>query len=100
MRALIDTGVPVSWHPLIQAPGGYRQTCSSEALRAALATSRDVEPLLNALHAPVDHDTVVVHLTPEHWPGFIEPGKRMVGYTTGRRTGCPLIGRDFSPATT
>jgi len=81
IRALLQAGVPVTWHPRVMVQGRYVPATDPAQVRAALATMSSMEDLFAAFRAPVDYDTVVVHLTPEHWPAAREPGKRMVGYS-------------------
>ena len=79
LRGLLRAGVPVTWHPLVAGPQGYRpfggETSGDGLLDAALR--RDVA-----------YETVLLHTTPEHYPVWRrrEPGKRLVGYTTWETT--------------
>lgn len=90
IRALSRAGIPITWHPLIMTRSGYRPATEAAGVEAALATMSDVRDLTALFHAPVDYDTVIVHLTPEHWPGTREPGKRMIGYTVWETDTLPL----------
>lgn len=90
IRALLGAGVPVTWHPRVMVDGLYTPASGVGQARAALATVSGIEDLYAAFHAPVDYDTVLVHLTPEHWPAAREPGKRTVGYSVWETDRLPL----------
>jgi len=90
IRALHRAGVDVTWHPKVMRAGHYRQPDNIDQVLAALASLRDTSDLSDMYHAPVEYDTVIVHLTPEHWPAAIEPGKRMIGYTVWETDRTPL----------
>ncbi|MDZ7839255.1 MAG: hypothetical protein U5R46_00310 [Gammaproteobacteria bacterium] len=90
IRTLLAAGVPVTWHPRVMIDGLYTPAGNVEQVRAALATVPGMEDLYAAFRAPVDYDTVVVHLTPEHWPAAREAGRRMVGYSVWETDRLPL----------
>lgn len=90
IRALRRAGVPVSWHPRVMIHGRYVPADHVEQARDALAGVSGIEDLYAAFHAPVDYDTVLVHMTPEHWPAAREPGRRMVGYSVWETDRLPL----------
>jgi glycosyltransferase involved in cell wall biosynthesis len=90
IRALRSAGVPVTWHPRVYSPTGYRPATRVEEARSGLTSVTGIDNLYDAFHAPVEYDTVVVHMTPEYWPGVIEPGKRMVGYSVWETDRLPL----------
>lgn len=81
IRALLEAGVPVTWHPWIMSEGRYQPAADLEQAVATLAALADTGDLRSAFRASIEYDTVIVHMTPEHWPAMIEPGKRMVGYS-------------------
>ncbi|HSH41781.1 MAG TPA: hypothetical protein VK973_06615 [Arenicellales bacterium] len=89
-RALLACGVPLTWHPMVWTSAGYVPAVDAGQARAALQTVSGIDDLHAAFHAPVEYDTVVVHMTPEHWPGAREPGKRMIGYTVWETDRLPL----------
>ena len=99
VRALVNTGVPVQWIPLLWQPGN-RPPLRLDT-HAALATPfvqanqtqqawQDLPALLRATEAPVDADTVIVHTVPEFWPALREPGRRNIGHTVWETTRLPL----------
>jgi len=90
IRALQAAGVPVSWHPLVMTGQGYRYATDPDQVRPALSALPDSGPLIEACHARCRYDTVVVHAPPEHWPGALEAGRRMVGYTVWETDRLPL----------
>ncbi len=90
VRALIAEGVPVTWHPLIFDRGRYLPAPNVDAAMAAMTAPCNDEALRAAFRAPLDYDTVLAHVTPEHWPGAIETGKRMIGYTVWETDALPL----------
>lgn len=90
IRALREAGVPVTWHPRVMSHGRYVPAGDVGQAREALASVSGIADLCAAFHAPVDYDTVLVHMTPEHWPAAREPGKRMVGYSVWETDRLPL----------
>lgn len=90
IRALLGAGLPVTWHPRVMIDGYYLPARSVDQAAAAFTSLPDIGDLLSTFHAPVEYDTIVVHLTPEHWPAHIEPDKRMVGYTVWETDRLPL----------
>lgn len=90
IEALLKAGIPVTWHPWVMVDGCYRPAVDVEQARTALSSMPDTRALRAAFHAPIDYDTVIVHMTPEHWPALVEPGKRMVGYTVWETDRLPL----------
>jgi glycosyltransferase involved in cell wall biosynthesis len=90
IRALMRAGIPVTWHPKVMVRGLYRPAVDVSQAQAAFSTMPDMRDLCAAFHAPVDYDTVIVHLTPEHWPGALEPDKRMVGFSVWETDRLPL----------
>jgi len=90
IRALKAAGVQVTWHPRVNTSMGYRPASRVDEARSRLDSVAGIDDLYDTFHAAVDYDTVVVHMTPEHWPGAIEPGKRMVGYTVWETDRLPL----------
>lgn len=90
IRTLREAGVPVTWHPRVMIHGRYVPADDVEQVRKALASMSGIEDLYAAFHAPVDYDTVLVHMTPEHWPAAREPGRRMVGYSVWETDRLPL----------
>jgi len=66
IRALRMAGVPVTWHPRVHSPMGYRPATRVEEARSRLASVTGIDNLYDAFHAPVEYDTVVVHMTPEY----------------------------------
>lgn len=90
IRALLEIGVPVTWHPKVMGRRGYEAAADAAQARAALASLSGIEEVYATFHAPVDYDTVVVHLTPEHWPAALEPRKRMIGCTVWETDRLPV----------
>lgn len=90
IRALLAAGVPVTWHPKVMINGLYTPASDVGQAQAALATVSGIEDLYAVFHAPVDYDTVLVHMTPEHWPAAREPDRRMVGYSVWETDRLPL----------
>lgn len=90
IRALLEAGILVTWHPNVMRARRYQSAVDVSQVRAALASMSGIEEVYATFHAPVDYDTVVVHLTPEHWPAALEPGKRMVGYTVWETDRLPV----------
>lgn len=88
--ALVDAGVTVTWHPRVRIQGRYRPATTLREVQAALGAAAGHEAALARFHAPGDYDTVIVHMTPEHWPDAREPGRRMVGYTVWETDRLPL----------
>ena len=89
LRSLLNAGVAVEWFPLVATPQGYlpwNSVDGSAAWIAGLADARSTggffgEAVQRTLDRNVDHDTIILHCTPEHWPRYIDPGKRNIGYT-------------------
>lgn len=90
IRALMGAGIPVTWHPKVMIQQRYVPATDLAQAAAALATMPGTEDVCAVFHAPVEYDTVIVHLTPEHWPASLEPGKRMVGYSVWETDRLPL----------
>ncbi|HTS24093.1 MAG TPA: hypothetical protein VMN79_20055 [Casimicrobiaceae bacterium] len=96
VRALHNAGVPVWWQPWLLGGASYLWQPSDGLDRLPLgraadndAALADLEALARATFRPLDYDTVVVHTVPEHWPKFVEAGKRMVGYTVWETDALP-----------
>jgi hypothetical protein len=88
VRALHNAGVPVWWQPWFLGPQSqvWQPEYGLQALPLAYAAQgdaalADLPALIAATVRPIDCDTVIVHTVPEHWPQFVEPGKRTLGYT-------------------
>lgn len=90
IRALLKAGVPVTWWPRVMEHGRYVPAVDPAQVRAAFSSVPDLEDVHASFHASVEYDTVVVHLTPEHWPALRETGKRMIGYTVWETDRLPL----------
>lgn len=90
IRELRSAGVAVTWYPTAMIDGRYKPVLDPQQAIAAAGLAPDRNVLEQTFHAPVDYDTVVVHTTPEYWPGLIESGKRMVGYTVWETDRIPL----------
>lgn len=89
VRGLVAAGVPVHWVPLgREGPHKnvpWRPALGIEALyfHPALANDPvhlDLPRLLDQCCEPCEYDTVIVHLPPEYWPVYFEPGRRNIGY--------------------
>ena len=96
VRALHNAGLPVWWQPwfLGGEPHGWQPADGLPTLPLARAAERDaaladLQALIAATMRPIDYDTVVVHTVPEHWPRFVEPGKRRLGYTVWETDAIP-----------
>ena len=89
LRSLLNAGVSVEWFPLVATPQGYLPWNSVEGAAAWIAGLADArstdgffgEAVQRTLDRNVDHDTIILHCTPEHWPRYMDPGKRNIGYT-------------------
>lgn len=90
IRALLEAGVPVTWHPWVMGRGRYQPAADAGQAAEPLGSLPDPGDLRAAFRAPLEYDTVLVHMTPEYWPAMIEPGKRMVGYTVWETDRLPL----------
>jgi len=88
VRALHNAGVPVWWTPLIYRDGRHHPMAPrGRAGRAAHRSDATNDAALQDLVALIAAtgmkpcDTAIVHAVPEHWPAFVERGKRNVRYT-------------------
>ena len=89
LRGLMAQQVPVEWVPLCSAPDGYmpwRADLGVDALDFFPVLSNDpmhadLPQLVERCCKPCDYDTVLVHLPPEYWPVYFEPGQRNIGFT-------------------
>ncbi|HEV3240034.1 MAG TPA: hypothetical protein VG429_06490 [Casimicrobiaceae bacterium] len=95
-RALHNAGVPVWWQPWFLGPRPEMWRAEDGLARLPLgraaegdAALADLPSLVAALTRPIAYDTVLVHTVPEHWPRFIEVGKRAVGYTAWETDAVP-----------
>jgi glycosyltransferase involved in cell wall biosynthesis len=96
VRALHNAGVPVWWTPLLYRDGRHHPWREADGLgalpiarhAASDAALRDLAALVAAT-GPKDYDTVIVHAVPEHWPAFVERGKRNIGYTVWETDSLP-----------
>jgi glycosyltransferase involved in cell wall biosynthesis len=87
--SLIHAGVSVEWFPLVDSPHGYQPWNTVEGATAWIAGLADPlsidgyfgEVVQRTLGRDVQHDTVIIHCTPEHWPRYVDPGKRNIGNT-------------------
>jgi glycosyltransferase involved in cell wall biosynthesis len=96
VRALHNAGVPVWWTPLLYRDGRHhpwREADSLGALPIARHAANDAAlqdlAALVAATGPKSYDTVIVHAVPEHWPSFVERGKRNIGYTVWETDALP-----------
>ena len=95
IRALNNAGVPVWWTPLLW-DGRHRPWDRADGLDA-LPVARDAAndaalqdlAALVAATGPKAYDTVIVHTVPEHWPAFVERGKRNIGCTVWETDALP-----------
>jgi len=89
LLALIDAGVNLEWFPLVPFPHGYAPWTEIEGSLDWVAGLAGVDgaagffgpALLETIGAGIDHDVVVQHSTPEHWPRYLDPDHRNIGYT-------------------
>ncbi|CAH1904114.1 Glycosyl transferase family 1 [Candidatus Nitrotoga sp. HW29] len=89
LRGLVAQQVPVEWLPLCSGTDGYmpwRADLGIDALDFFPALSNDpmysdLPQLIERYCKPCDYDRVLVHLPPEYWPVYFEPGRRNVGFT-------------------
>jgi glycosyltransferase involved in cell wall biosynthesis len=82
LLALMGAGVPLTWTPMVPGPGwrlGYEPY---------LARSISDPQFASICNRRIDYDTLLVHTVPEYFPRWraMEPGKRIVGYTTWETT--------------
>jgi len=96
VRALHNAGVPVWWQPWFLGGEPHLWTpqdglATLPLVRAAegWAALADLPSLIAATMRPIEYDTVVTHVVPEHWPRLVEPGKRMLGYTAWETDALP-----------
>jgi glycosyltransferase involved in cell wall biosynthesis len=96
VRALHNAGVPVWWQPWflggtphLWTPSDGLGTLPLAQAAASWAALADLPALISATTQPIDYDTVVTHVVPEHWPGIMETGKRMLGYTVWETDALP-----------
>ena len=95
VRALHNAGIRVWWQPwfLGRQAFAWRPDSGLASLPLTQAVARDemsdLPALIAATTQPIDYDTIVVHTVPEHWPRFVEPGKRFVGYTVWEADALP-----------
>jgi glycosyltransferase involved in cell wall biosynthesis len=71
-------GVPVTWTPT--NPEGQRGPLPYQPIECGAAGDPELQRFCGR---DIPYDTVVVHMVPEYYPGWVErePGKRMFGYT-------------------
>jgi glycosyltransferase involved in cell wall biosynthesis len=76
IRALIDTGVALTWVPMMPGKHSYE---------AQAATTWPCPKLTTVCNRSIDYDTVLIHTVPEYYPEWIEReqlnGRRIFGYT-------------------
>jgi glycosyltransferase involved in cell wall biosynthesis len=113
VRALHNAGVPVWWTPLLWDGRRHRPWRTEDGLDA-LPLARDASndaalqdlAALVAATGPKSYDTAIVHTVPEHWPAYVERGKRNIGYTVWETDTLPahwrplldLVDRVFVPS--
>ena len=75
-RALAEAGVPLTWR-------AHRYEAQTDA--EASQWGRRFEDVAHLVDTGIDYDTVVLHLTPDCYPDWLEreraPGRRILGYT-------------------
>lgn len=89
LHGLVAQQMPVEWVPLCSGPDGYmpwHADLGIDALDFFPALSNDpmhvdLPQLVKRCCKPCDYDTVLVHLPPEYWPVYFEPGRRNIGFT-------------------
>jgi glycosyltransferase involved in cell wall biosynthesis len=96
VRALHNAGVPVWWQPWflggephLWTPGDGLGTLPLAQAAEGWAALADLPSLIATTMRPIEYDTVVVHVVPEHWPRLVEPAKRMLGYTVWETDALP-----------
>jgi glycosyltransferase involved in cell wall biosynthesis len=96
VRALHNAGVPVWWQPWflggephLWTPRDGLGTLPLAQAAEGWAALADLPSLIAATMRPIEYDTVLAHVVPEHWPGLIETGKRMLGYTVWETDALP-----------
>lgn len=76
LRALIDTGVELTWTPMMPGEALYQPQATTTWPCARLAS---------VCNRPMEYDRVLIHTVPEYYPAFIEQerreGRRIFGYT-------------------
>ena len=76
VRALMDTGVELTWTPMMPGKSSYE---------AQAATTWPCPKLTKVCNRSMDYDTVLIHTVPEYYPEWIErerlDGRRIFGYT-------------------
>ncbi|MES2933852.1 MAG: glycosyltransferase family 4 protein [Pseudomonadota bacterium] len=89
LRGLVAEHIPVYWVPLCDGATGvqpWTPALGMEALNffpafAGDSAHADLPQLLAQCCQPRDYDTVLVHLPPEYWPVYFEPGRHNIGFT-------------------
>ena len=96
VRALHNAGVPVWWQPWflggephLWTPRDGLDTLPLAQAAEGWAALADLPSLIAATMRPIEYDTVVAHVVPEHWPRLVEPVKRMLGYTVWETDALP-----------
>jgi glycosyltransferase involved in cell wall biosynthesis len=92
LHGLLKAGVPLSWTPLFQGPGGYVPAPSSgQAVRrlGQLALPVETADLYDSVGASGGGDVCLLHTIPELWSGNRQPHGHHVGYTVWETTAVP-----------
>lgn len=88
LSALSGANVPLTWTPMV--PGkNWGKEFYYQPYEGHSVQHDTLDPLCNA---PIEYDTVLIHLVPEYFLPWkaIEPGKRLIGYTTWETDRLPL----------
>ncbi|CAE6686846.1 Glycosyl transferase family 1 [Candidatus Nitrotoga fabula] len=89
LRGLVAQQIPIEWVPLCSGPDGYmpwHTDLGMDALDFFPTLSNDpmhtdLQQLVKHCCRSCNYDTVLVHLPPEYWPLYFEPGRRNIGFT-------------------
>lgn len=81
IRALLEGGIPITWHPLSNQQGRYQSVVDPSVVTGSMQDAGyGLQEACRVFRADIPYDVVIVHLFPESWPSYVEPGKRMIGY--------------------
>jgi glycosyltransferase involved in cell wall biosynthesis len=96
VRALHNAGIPVWWQPWflrrkprLWTPKDGLPTLPLAQSAGGAAKLGDLRALVDACMRPIEYDTVVCHTVPVDFARFVEPGKRMLGYTVWETDALP-----------
>ena len=89
LRALRETGVPMSWSPLVWRGNSYRRLPGAHPSELRDRIPGYAADLADLVHNPVEYSHVILHTVPEYWPALAESGKINLGYTAWETDSMP-----------